>query len=171
MTKPQPSEYPTFFNGYIQLVPQGNYLQVLNENSLEIKTFFSSIKKDKHDYRYQPGKWTIRQILLHMTDTERVMSYRALTISRGDVGAVFPSMDENLFADHALVSDRTIQNLLEEFFTVRKASVFLFENMSEQQSLFTGKVMGEKISARALAYIIAGHTMHHMNVINDRYLR
>lgn len=170
MTKPQPSEYNSFFNGYIQLVPQGDFMNVLSENSHAVQSFFSSIVKDKHDYRYEPGKWSIRQILLHIIDTERVMSYRALTVSRGDANAVFPSMDENLFADHAIVGDRSIENLLEEFSAVRTATVFLFENMTEQQSLFTGKVMGKVTTARALAYIIIGHTIHHMNVIRERYL-
>lgn len=170
MEKPQTSEYNSFFNGYIQLVPGGDYMQVLKDNELEIKAFFFSIKKDKHDFRYQPGKWSVRQILLHIIDTERVMSYRALTISRGDEGAVFPSMDENLFADHAVVGDRSIENLLAEFDAVRRASTFLFENMTDEQSLFTGTVMKRKTTARALGYIIVGHTMHHMNVIRERYL-
>lgn len=171
MTKPHLSEYPSFFDGYIQRVPKGNFLDVLNENTQEIKSFFSSIKKDKQDFRYQPGKWTVKQILLHMTDTERVMSYRALTVSRGDSEAVFPSMDENLFATNAIVGERTIKNLLDEFCTVRKATEFLFENMTDKQSKFSGKVMGQEITARALAFIIVGHTMHHLNVIKERYLK
>ena len=170
MTKPKSSEYNLYFDRYIQLVPEGSFLQVLNDNLQQVNTFFSSIGKDKHDYRYKPGKWSIREILLHINDTERVMSYRALTISRGDMQAVFPSMDENLFAEHAVVGDRSVENLLEEFSAVRKASTFLFENMTEDQSLYTGTVMKEKTTARALGYIIVGHAMHHMNVVRERYL-
>ncbi|MBL7700321.1 MAG: DinB family protein [Chitinophagaceae bacterium] len=170
MTKPQPSEYNSYFDRYIQLVPEGNFIQQLNNNLQLVESFFSSVRKDKQDYRYEPGKWTIREILLHITDTERVMSYRALTISRGDTQVVFPSMDENLFAQNAIVGNRTIENLLEEFSAVRRASIFLFENMSDEQSLYTGTVMKEKTTARALGYIIVGHCLHHMNVVRERYL-
>lgn len=170
MTKPQPSEYNSYFGRYIQLVPEGNFLQLLSDNLQLVKSFFSSIKKDKQDYRYQPDKWTIKQILLHIIDTERVMSYRALTISRGDAQVVFPSMDENLFAENAIVGNRSMENLLEEFSAVRRASNFLFENMSDEQSLYTGTVMKEKTTARALGYIIVGHAMHHIDVIKERYL-
>src|SRR5688572_15292477 len=153
MTKPQSSEYNSFFNGYIQLVPEGDYVEVLKENALLVKSFFSSIDSKKHDFQYQPGKWTIRQILLHLIDTERVMSYRALSIARGDSESYFPSMDENLFADHALVGNRSIENLLDEFAAVRKATIFLFENLTDQQVMYSGFVMKTKTTARALGYI------------------
>src|ERR1700754_938688 len=80
MTKPPTSEYSSFFNRYIKLVPEGDYLQVLKQNTRDVQSFFLSIEKEKHDYRYAPGKWSIRDMVLHISDTERVMSYRALTI-------------------------------------------------------------------------------------------
>src|SRR5688500_19080911 len=101
MTRPQLSEFHPFYNGYIQNVPDGNFLQLLKENSLKVKSFFSSVKKEKQDFRYQPGKWTIKQIIMHLSDTERVMSYRALTVARGDEQATLSQMDENLFASNA----------------------------------------------------------------------
>lgn len=171
MTKPQPSEYHSFFNGYIQLVPEGDLLQLFDDNATKVKSFFSSVPKEKHDHRYQPDKWSIRQILLHLTDTERVMSYRALSIARGDSESYFPSMDENLFAKNAIVDQRSIDDLLDEFATVRKASVFLFSNLSDEQMMYTGYVMKERTTTRALGFIIAGHCLHHINVIQERYLK
>lgn len=170
MTRPTPSEYHTFYNGYIQQVPDGNFLQLLKENTLEVKSFFSSIKKEKHDYRYQPGKWTIKQILLHIADTERVMSYRALTVSRGDVNAELPGMDENVFAANASVIGRTVDDLLHEFSVIREATTLLFGYMTEEQSRLQGKVLGHVITPRALGYIIIGHNMHHMIVVRQKYL-
>lgn len=171
MIKPQPSEYHSFYNKYVQLVPAGDYLQVLRENASVITSFFESIPEKKHGFRYAPGKWSIKEILLHMIDTERVMSYRALTVSRGDLKTDLPSFDENLFAQHASVEGRTIENLLQEFLTVREASIFLFENISEEQSEFQGSVLGNAITPRALGYIIVGHTLHHLKVMKERYLK
>jgi hypothetical protein len=170
MERPQPSEFHSFYNGYIQLVPEGNYLQLLKENSLEVRSFFSSIKKEKHDYRYQPGKWTIRQIVLHLCDTERVMSYRALTVCRGDVNAELPGMDENIFAANANVTGRTMDDLLNEFLVIREATTLLFGYMNEEQSKLKGRVLGHAITPRALGYIIIGHIIHHMNIVRQRYL-
>jgi DNA polymerase III alpha subunit (gram-positive type) len=170
MKRPQPSEYHPFYNGYIQLVPDGNYLQLLKANSLEVNAFFSSIRKEKHDYKYQPGKWSIKQVLLHLIDTERVMSYRALTVSRGDVNTQLPNMDENLFAANAQVTGRTIEDLLNEFAVVRESTALLFGYMSEPASEQLGNVLGHAISPRALGYIIIGHADHHMNIIRQRYL-
>jgi hypothetical protein len=170
MTRPQPSEFHPFYNGYIQLVPEGNFLQLLKENSLQVKSFFSSIKREKQDYAYEPGKWTIRQILLHLADTERVMSYRALTIARGDSHTNLPTMDENLFASHASVSGRTIEDLVNEFLTVREATMLLFGYMSDEQSAYKGRVLEHVITPRAIGHIIIGHPMHHMRIVRERYL-
>lgn len=107
---------------------------------------------------------------MHLIDTERVMSYRALTVSRGDKNAQLPGMDENLFAANANVSGRGIEDLLNEFMIVRDSTSLLFGYMTEAQTLFTGNVLGHTITPRALGYIIIGHAEHHMNIIRQRYL-
>jgi len=170
MTRPQPSEYHPFYTGYIDQVPDGNFLELLKENSLEVSSFFTSIRKDKHEYRYQPGKWNVKQILMHMTDTERVMSYRALTVARGDSKSSLPNMDENLFALHANVNGRMVEDILNEFKTIREATTLLFGYMKDEQTAFKGNVLGHIITPRALGYIIIGHARHHMNVVRQKYL-
>lgn len=170
MNQPQPSEYHPLFSGYIQLVPEGNFLQLLKENSLQVRSFFNSIHTEKHEHKYQPGKWTIKQILMHMSDTERVMSYRAMTVSRGDIHTNLPNMNENLFAEHANVTGRTVDDLVNEFLVIREATTLLFGYMSDSQSTFSGIVLGHTITPRALGYIIIGHAQHHMNIIRQRYL-
>jgi hypothetical protein len=170
MKRPLPPEYHPFYDGYIQLVPEGNFLELLKENTLEVKSFFGTVKKEKHDYRYQPGKWSIRQILMHLIDTERVMAYRALTVSRGDTRSHLPNMDENLFAVHANVSGRSIEDLITEFLVVRENTALLFCYMNDAESAFTGNVLAHAITPRALGYIIMGHAQHHLNIIRQRYL-
>lgn len=170
MNRPLPSEYHPFYNGYIQLVQDGNFLQLLKANTLHVNSFFSGLRKEKHDYRYEPGKWTIKQILLHLVDTERVMGYRALTVARGDKHSQLPNMDENLFASNASVTGRGMEDLLSEFMVIRDGTSLLFGYMSETQTAFTGNVLGHNITPRALGYIIIGHTEHHMNIIRQRYL-
>lgn len=170
MTRPLPSEYHPFYNGYIQLVPDGNYLQLLKANTLTINSFFSGIKRDRHDFRYQNDKWSIKQIMMHLIDTERVMCYRALTVSRGDKSSQLPNMDENLFAANASVTGRDMEDLLNEFMIVRDGTSMLFGYMNDVQSLFTGNLLGHVITPRALGYVIIGHTEHHMNIIRQRYL-
>jgi hypothetical protein len=170
MTRPESSEFHPFFNGYIQNVPEGNFLEVLKENTLEVNSFFQSIKKEKQDYRYEPGKWTIKQIVMHLSDTERVMSYRALTIARGDVNATLSQMDENLYASHANITGRTIEDLVSELMAIRDATTMLFRYMTGGQSMLTGNVLGHVITPRALGYIIVGHAIHHMNVVKKKYL-
>ena len=170
MTRPQPSEFHPFYTGYVQNVPEGDFLQVLQQNALDVKSFFTSIDKEKHDYRYEPGKWSIKQIVVHMSDTERVMSYRALTIARGDVNATLSQMDENLYTSHANMNGRTMDDLMHELMAVREATIMLYRYMTDGQSILAGNVLGHIITPRALGYIIVGHAMHHINVVSKKYL-
>ena len=170
MKKPEPSEYHPYYNGYVQLVEDGNFLQILKENSLQVKSFFGSIKKEKQDYRDEPDKWSIKQVLMHLIDTERVMAYRALTVARGDTHTALPGMDENLFAAHANVTGRTIEDLLNEFLVVRENTSLLFGYMNDAESAQVGNVLAHAITPRALGYIIIGHAQHHLNIIKQRYL-
>src|SRR4051794_10653830 len=117
--RPFASEYLPAAKRYVDLVDTGNLVQLLEENKKAFIDFFRSIPKEKEEYRYAPGKWTPREMLLHIADAERVFSYRALTIARGDINAVFPNMDEELFAANADPSPRKLEDLIEEFSVVR----------------------------------------------------
>lgn len=170
MQKPSPSEHREYFKTYITLVPAGNYNDLLLQNTNDISSFFSNIPVEKHEYRYSEGKWTPKEVLLHITDTERIFSYRALVALRGDSTSLLPSMDENLFAANADVSSRSMQDLLEEFNAVRMTTTKLFNNINEEQSIKTANASGFNTSVRALAYMIIGHPIHHTNVVRERYL-
>jgi len=170
MNRPLPSEYPTHYQPYINLVQNGNFLSLLTLNKTDLSAFFKRIPKEKHNYKYEENKWSIKQVLMHIIDIERVFSYRALACARGDKTSL-PFMDENHYAQNADLSKRSLKSLIREFEIVRESSFALLENISEEQSKFIGTIGGEyPISARALGYLMIGHALHHIKVINERYL-
>lgn len=170
MQRPQKGEYRDFFQRYIDLVPGGNYMELLRSNTIAMQQFFMQIPVHLHDYAYAQGKWTIKQVLMHLADTERGMSYRAFTALRGDNQSLLPMLDENLFAEMADVSGRTLADILEEFVAIRTATEKLFAHVTEEDSMRTANVTGIHTTARAKGYIMIGHVLHHIQVIKERYL-
>lgn len=170
MKKPDPTEYKPYFKRYIDLVTEGNFLEELTKNKAETIQFFKSIPANKHDYRYAENKWTVKEVLMHIIDTERGFSFRVLVCARGDDKMPLHPMDEDLYAANVDVSNRSMESLLKEFETVRDGVTFLFENLTEAQSKFFGNNITHPISTRALGYILIGHVKHHNTVIKERYL-
>jgi len=167
MNPPQIQEYPTWYKQYIDLV-NGDVLEILEKQITEIPTFINSIAT-KADYAYAPGKWTVKELLGHIIDTERVMAYRLLCFARNDKSKL-PGFDENEYASSAHFADRSIQSLAEEFAVVRKANMFLLNSLNEEELNRTGIANNNPISVKALVFIIAGHAMHHINIVKERYL-
>ena len=122
------------------------------------------------NYRYAADKWTVKEVLMHVIDTERAFAYRAFVCARGDAETRLYGMDENFYNKNTDVTNRTIASLLAEFVAVRNNSVALFENINDAQSRFLGNTMPHKISARALGYLMIGHVAHHIDIIKMRYL-
>jgi hypothetical protein len=170
MNLPDKNEYNPYFEKYINLVPQGNFLEGFYKNTEQAIQFFKSIPLEKQQYRYALDKWTCKDILMHIIDTERVMSFRVLVAMRGDATTPLQPVDENLYAKNVDVSSRSMDDLLEEFEIVRRSSEKLFQNMTEEQSKFLANGVVHPISARALGYIIQGHVLHHLNVIKEKYI-
>lgn len=169
MQRPSIDEYHENYQKYLDLVPDGDYLELLGRSSKELVRFFETMPAEKLDYNYAAGKWTIKEVLMHMIDTERVFSYRALVASRGDTAPHY-RMDEALYAGNVDVSQRTRQSLISEFLVVRRATETIFENLGEAQSKWRCNVVNSPMSARAIGYFIIGHIQHHLNVIKARYL-
>jgi uncharacterized damage-inducible protein DinB len=169
MQKPLPTEYGDGYQKYFDLVPQGDYLELLRRNGEATAQFFERIPIAKHDYRYAEGKWTIKEVLMHIIDTERVFAYRALAAARGDETPVY-RMDEELYARNVDVSKRTLTDLVSEFTVVRRGSEYLFENVSEEQSKRWCNVVTHPMSVRAIGYFLIGHVEHHVGVVRERYL-
>lgn len=168
-TRPGPDEYADFYAGYIEHVPDGDILAILQDQRRSIPTFLRGLSPEQADHRYAPGKWSVKEAIGHMTDTERVMGYRALRIARGD-RTPLPGYDQDDYVETAGFADRALPALVAEFERVREATSSLFRGLGDATWDLRGTANGQEVSVRGLAYIIAGHAAHHMEIIRTRYL-
>lgn len=171
MLKPETDEYNPYYQSYFDLVSDGEIIQVLRENSIAMLGFFRAIPLEKANYRYAPEKWTVKEVINHLTDTERIFAYRALVAARMDTETNLATFDENHYADNADVSHRSLVDLIDEFDAVRRTSVYLLANLTEEQSRWKAHNGKWFISPRAVACFIIGHGTHHVNILEERYLR
>lgn len=166
----QPNEYGQFYANYLaQVSDEYNLVEELEISVHRLVKFVREIPMDKFDYRYAEGKWTIKDILLHLIDAERIFAYRALRFARNDKTEL-PGFEENSYVDEADANKRSIQDLLTELLVVRQASLSLFKSFSEEQLLRNGIASNNPMSVRALGFIIIGHQNHHQKVFEERYL-
>ena len=163
------NEYSIFNATYINAAGEGNLYEDLEISLHDFIRFVQDIPMDKFDYRYADGKWTIKEIIQHVIDTERIFSYRALRISRNDITAL-PGFDENDYALNTNANDRHLQSLLTELSIVRQSTLALFKSFSEEQIKRIGIASNNEISVRAIGFIIIGHQKHHQKVYKERYL-
>lgn len=163
------NEYSNFNATYIKAAANVELIEELEICLHEFIRFVQNIPMDKFDYRYVEGKWTIKDIIQHVIDTERIFAYRALRISRNDTTPL-PGFEENDYVENTKANERGIQDLLAEFSAVRYATLFLFKSFSEEQLKRMGTASGTAISVRAIGFIIIGHQKHHQNIFQERYL-
>ncbi|WP_286133785.1 DinB family protein [Bacillus sp. AFS053548] len=168
MSRPNSNEYNPHFKGYIELVPEGDLQAILRKQLEESRNFFKAISKEKSEYRYAEGKWSIKEVLGHLVDTERIMCYRLLAIARGDHNPL-PSFDENAYNENANFNRLELEQIINEYQTVRQATLSMLENLSNETLENEGNVLNHPTTPRAIAYIIAGHELHHLKIINERY--
>jgi hypothetical protein len=167
--KPAADEHAAYYASYIQEAPPGDLLNTLEQQGAELTAFYRGIPEAKGGHRYAEGKWTVRDVILHVSDAERVFSYRALRIARNDATDL-PGFDENVFVKHGEAETRTLSQLADEFAAVRRATMALLTPMSDEQMLRRGTANKNGITPRALAWIMAGHAHHHARVVKERYL-
>lgn len=167
MNRPQVNEYPKWADVYISLV-KDDIIITLEKQVKDFVDFINSLI-DKGDYAYAEGKWTIKQLVGHIIDTERILAYRMLCFVRGDKNAL-PGFDEDAYVSNAHFQDRSLFSLGEEFAAMRTANLYLIKSLNEEELDRAGIANGLPITPRALAYFIAGHLIHHKNVIEERYL-
>lgn len=167
---PTAYEYADYYAAYVRLVPQGDILQILNEQMKETVTKLSSLSETQSEYRYAPGKWSVKEVIGHITDTERIMSYRLLSIARGETVSL-PGYDENEYVKAANFDKQSFKDLLDHFACVRQSTIHLIKSLGEEALLRKGTANNSEVTARALITIIAGHELHHRNIINERYLQ
>ncbi|MEO8516204.1 MAG: DinB family protein [Flavobacterium sp.] len=174
--KPKKDEYPEYSEMYMELIKEnGNLLQYMKDNFSKIKTFIQQLPEDKLYYRYAENKWTIKEILVHIIDDERIFAYKALRYGRNDATPLHP-FEENNYAKYSYANDRTLDSIFEEYESVRNATITLFQNFPEDAFMRRGGGIDDDGSTfnirtvRALAYHIAGHELRHIKIIKERYL-
>ena len=168
--KPKEGEYAPYAIQYIGLLPDdGMVLEHLQKNLKETRAFLLSLPEDKLLYRYAEGKWTIKEIVQHITDDERIYAYRALRFARNDLTEL-PGFDQDEYTRYAGANGRSLDDLLEELSTVRAATLSLYSGLGDDTLTQAGIASGNPMSVRAIAYHIAGHELRHMNIIRERYL-
>lgn len=169
MNRPEKNEYAEFYAGYVSLVEETDIIEALQDQPTELRNLLAGISPEKENYRYAENKWSIRELLGHIVDGERVFSYRALRISRGDETPL-AGFEENSYVANSNFPEIKIADLLEEFSTLRQANVFLFKNLTEEMWNQIGTASDAKVSVRALAYISVGHVRHHAKILKTLYL-
>jgi hypothetical protein len=169
MAKPSASDYAPFYETYVKLVKDDDLIKALHSSLDEIHENLASIPADKMDYAYAEGKWTVRELLQHMIDTERVFSYRAMAFARGEQQDL-PGFDENKYASTANVEARNISEMKEELLTLRRSVYLMYKGLTEQDLTRSGLANKNGVTVNALGYIIIGHVRHHFAVIKERYL-
>ncbi len=169
MPRPDLSRVPEWYHRYIAQVVGDDLMPVLKKQSISFSEFLLQLPVEKRDYRYGPGKWTIKEVLQHILDAERVFAYRALCIARGEQQPL-PGFDENSYAEHSRAEARKWEDLLEEFRVTRRSTEILFASFDESQLEAAGTASGKPVYVRGIGFVIAGHLEHHLNIIKERYL-
>jgi hypothetical protein len=167
--RPDPSEYAPFQATYVASVPDGDVMTLLRAQRDESRSLFASISEEQSRHRYAPGKWSIREVAGHLADAERVFSYRAMRFARGD-GTALPGFDENAYVRNAALDSTPLAEHAAHFAAVRDASIALFSQFNDSELARRGMASGYPVSVRALAYVIAGHERHHLEILRTRYL-
>jgi len=167
--KPESSTYGAYYQAYIQLVEEEELLSALNASVQNSNDFWSALTEEQGNFRYAEGKWSIKELLQHIIDTERIFSYRALAFARGETTAL-PGYDENAYTDNCLADSRILSDMVAELMTLRKSTILLFGSFSEEKLDAVGTASNNPLSARAAGFILVGHELHHIQVMKERYL-
>jgi len=167
MNRPQPEECPVWAQNYIDQV-SGDLIELLQRQATEFPEFINSLA-EKADYAYAPGKWTIKELVGHMIDTERILVYRLTAFARNEQASL-PGFEEDDYVAAARFAERPLLSFTEEFALLRKANLYLFRSLNEAELDRKGTASGREISVRAILFVIAGHVIHHTKIIKEKYL-
>jgi uncharacterized damage-inducible protein DinB len=163
------TELAPFYHRYLQQIPEGDIITLLQQQAEELITSLQHLPPEKQNFAYGPGKWTIKELFGHMIDTERIMAYRALCIARGEKQPL-PGFEENEYVAHAAFAERELGSLLEEYRLQRQSNLVLFQSFSPETLQRTGTSNNFPATVRGLITVIAAHEFHHMQILKERYL-
>ena len=169
MRKPFATEHPVYYQKYIDLINSPDIIKELDNQVMDFQELITDITEEKENYSYAPGKWTPKEVIGHIIDTERIMAYRALCFARKDKASL-PGFDENDYVKNANFSKRSLNSLAQEFALIRESNIALFKVFDEETLNEMGIANGNNVSVRAIIFMIAGHAQHHINVIKSKYL-
>lgn len=167
MNQPQTHEYPEWGQNYISQV-DGDVVAILTKQATDFPNFVKNLV-EKGDYAYAPGKWTIKELVGHIIDTERIMVYRIVSFARGETASL-PGFEEDDYVANARFKDQNLFNMAEEFALLRKSNLYLINSFNEEELNRMGLANGKEMSVRAIIYVLAGHIIHHTRIIKERYL-
>jgi len=167
-THPKDDEYMPYYSKYISVVPEGGIVGILSEQLATTQGWLRTLSEAQGDYRYAPDKWSVKEVIGHICDGERVFAYRALCFARGDQSPL-PSFEQDDYIKNGNFASRTLADIAEEFELVRRSTIALFQHLDAAAWTRRGTASDAEVSVRALAYIIAGHELHHLGVLHSRY--
>lgn len=168
MYQPSKDEYGQFYEGYVKSI-RGNVISSLENQVSEMERVLKGVPPEKYNYAYAEGKWTVKQLVSHLIDTERVMVYRALRFSRNDFTEL-AGFDENAYVANTDLQHISYESLVEELLSLRKANLFFFKSLKEDDYHKKGLANGYPLSVGALLFVVAGHVSHHLRILKERYL-
>ncbi len=163
------TEFEKYIQRYLDLIPGENWLEELKNSGTQTVEIYTQLSEEQSDFAYAEGKWTLKELLQHLIDAERIFIYRALRFSRNDQTEL-AGWDEELYAKEYQLGDVALKNILDEFFSLRKSNVLFFKNLNRSFLSRKGIANGNEISVETLGKLIIGHNIHHLNIIKDRYL-
>ncbi|HEX9251379.1 MAG TPA: DinB family protein [Ignavibacteriaceae bacterium] len=166
--RPAKEDYAEYYQPYIDLVKGDDILRILVEQNMESQNILNSISESKGNYAYAEGKWTVKEVVGHMMDVERIFAYRALCIARGEIKPL-PGMDQNEYVRNGGFNKRQLFDLVYEYRLIRESNILLFGSFEKQVLLNRGNASGYDVTVLALMYMTAGHEKHHLNVLLERY--
>ncbi|WP_339185251.1 DinB family protein [Paenibacillus sp. FSL R5-0701] len=166
--RPTTDEYAAYYDGYIRLVPEGNLIEMLEQQANIVQNLLSSLTEEQANYRYAEGKWSVKEVIGHLLDNERIMSSRLLRIARGDQ-ANHPGYDQDVLMQTHPFDSYTLADLSEEYAVTRRSTILMLRRLTPEAWLCRGIVSDNTASARSIAFVMAGHELHHLSVLRDRY--
>ena len=169
MAKLDSTIFPGYFQKYIDLVPEDDLATAFKNQAQDARQLLNSITEEKSNFGYAEGKWTLKELLQHLIDGERIFAYRALCFARKEQQSL-PGFDENEYADNSFANQRSWQSLVDEFFLVRKTSEILFDSFTQEALVNVGTANDNPATAESFGFTMVGHVTHHLNVIKERYL-
>jgi len=169
MSRPATSEYDPYYEGYVSLVPEDEIIPALENQMDELSKLFGNVPEERGTYAYEDGKWTVKELVSHIIDGERMFGYRAFRIARGDKTPI-EGFEQDGYIENSHANGRPIAKMVEEFALLREANLMFFENLKDEDWVRIGTANSVEISVRSLAWIMVGHVRHHLAILRSRYL-